>query len=302
MKRFKNILAIFNDAVGDDDTLTQAAALAKRNGAQLVVAEVISDPEVSSGLISEKEKHLHRLTASIRQEGIALSTMVLTGTPFMEIIRQVLRNRYDLVITTAEGNDGYKNLFFGSTSLHLMRKCPCPVWVMKADGQKGYARIMAAIGPDSGEVDENKLNIEIMDLATSLTELNSGKLHIANIWDVTGKDGDTLCSETTEEIRARIYDKHELLHREPLERLLARYDLNNLTHQLHLERGTPDYLLPQLSETLEIDLIVMGTISRIGIPGFITGNTAELVLRQVNCSVLTVKPEGFVTPVTLGPP
>jgi hypothetical protein len=28
------------------------------------------------------------------------------------------------------------------------------------------------------------------------------------------------------------------------------------------------------------------------------GNTAEDILRQVSCSVLTVKPEGFVTPDT----
>ena len=33
--------------------------------------------------------------------------------------------------------------------------------------------------------------------------------------------------------------------------------------------------------------------------GFFIGNTAESVLQQVNCSVLTVKPEGFVSPVTL---
>lgn len=33
--------------------------------------------------------------------------------------------------------------------------------------------------------------------------------------------------------------------------------------------------------------------------GFFIGNTAETVLAQVDCSVLSVKPEGFVTPVTL---
>jgi nucleotide-binding universal stress UspA family protein len=27
------------------------------------------------------------------------------------------------------------------------------------------------------------------------------------------------------------------------------------------------------------------------------GNTAESILQQVECSVLTVKPDGFVTPV-----
>ncbi len=48
-----------------------------------------------------------------------------------------------------------------------------------------------------------------------------------------------------------------------------------------------------------IDLLVMGTVCRTGVPGFLIGNTAESVLQQVDCSVLAVKPEGFVTPVKL---
>jgi len=41
------------------------------------------------------------------------------------------------------------------------------------------------------------------------------------------------------------------------------------------------------------------TVSRSGNAGFIVGNTAEMVLHQVDYSVLTVKPDGFVSPVTL---
>jgi len=48
-----------------------------------------------------------------------------------------------------------------------------------------------------------------------------------------------------------------------------------------------------------VDLIVMGTLSRTGIPGYFIGNTSESILSQVNCSVLTMKPPGFVSPVTL---
>jgi nucleotide-binding universal stress UspA family protein len=29
------------------------------------------------------------------------------------------------------------------------------------------------------------------------------------------------------------------------------------------------------------------------------GNTAEMILTQIDCSVLAIKPEGFVSPVTL---
>jgi nucleotide-binding universal stress UspA family protein len=48
---------------------------------------------------------------------------------------------------------------------------------------------------------------------------------------------------------------------------------------------------------LNVDLVVMGTVARAGIPGFFMGNTAESILNQIDCSVLTVKPPGFVSPV-----
>jgi len=48
---------------------------------------------------------------------------------------------------------------------------------------------------------------------------------------------------------------------------------------------------------LRIDLLVMGTVCRTGSPGLIIGNTAERVLDSVKCSVLTVKPAGFVSPI-----
>jgi universal stress protein E len=41
----------------------------------------------------------------------------------------------------------------------------------------------------------------------------------------------------------------------------------------------------------------MGIVSRAGIAGLLIGNTAEIVLQKVDCSMLTVKLEGFVTPV-----
>ncbi|MCK7506615.1 MAG: universal stress protein [Desulfobacterales bacterium] len=58
-------------------------------------------------------------------------------------------------------------------------------------------------------------------------------------------------------------------------------------------------MIPALAKRKGIELIVMGTVCRTGIAGFLMGNTAEMVLQQVNCSVLTVKPDGFKTPVKL---
>jgi nucleotide-binding universal stress UspA family protein len=43
----------------------------------------------------------------------------------------------------------------------------------------------------------------------------------------------------------------------------------------------------------------MGTVARTGIDGLFMGNTAESIIGQLDCSILTVKPPGFTSPVTL---
>ena len=48
-----------------------------------------------------------------------------------------------------------------------------------------------------------------------------------------------------------------------------------------------------------VELLVMGTVGRTGISGFITGNTVERLLPQIPCSLLAVKPPGFESPVSL---
>ncbi len=68
---------------------------------------------------------------------------------------------------------------------------------------------------------------------------------------------------------------------------------------MHLLKGNAGTLIPELAQEKAIELIVMGTVCRTGVSGMIIGNTAETVLRRVDCSVLAVKPDGFVTPVML---
>jgi nucleotide-binding universal stress UspA family protein len=57
--------------------------------------------------------------------------------------------------------------------------------------------------------------------------------------------------------------------------------------------------VPEFVAENNIDLVIMGTVARTGIAGFIIGNTAENILQSITCSLFAVKPEGFVSPVTL---
>ncbi|MCI5194395.1 MAG: universal stress protein [Candidatus Electrothrix sp. AU1_5] len=313
MKRFKNILLVFNESTQNKATLEQAKDLCKRNHARLTVVNVVEDvlragdqgstPEVLSSLRSHdleiRKQDLEQLVEPVRQEGIQVATKVITGTPFLQIIREVLRFKHDLVIMTAEGNGGLRERVFCSTSMHLMRKSPCPVWVVKPDHPGHYARILAAVDPDSDK-QKNELAIKIMDLATSKALCYNAELHIVNAWIL---HGESLLRHGRAQIPSaeleKLLRRTESEHKDALDKLLSRYDLEKLQHKIHFLKGEAKNIIPALAEQNNIGLIVMGTVGRTGVPGFFIGNTAENVLNQVNSSVMAVKPEGFVTPVKL---
>jgi universal stress protein E len=69
--------------------------------------------------------------------------------------------------------------------------------------------------------------------------------------------------------------------------------------QVHFVTEPPDVAILDHIERHDVELLVMGTVARRGIPGLITGNTAERLLPRIPCSVLAVKPEGFKSPITL---
>jgi nucleotide-binding universal stress UspA family protein len=251
--------------------------------------------------VIETEAHqLEQIIAPVQQLGVQVSCKVLHGTLSIEIIREVLRNGHDLVMIAAEDYRGLRNLLFGSTTMSLMRKCPCPVWVMKPDRPKQLRYILAAVDPDPQHEELNALNIKIMDLATSLAHRERCELLVIHTWTfpMESRLRGMHRNVPPEKIEQWIEGARKS-HKRSLVKLLQQYDLEKLKHQVYLLNGIAENLIPKLAEAREVDLIVMGTVCRSGVAGLLIGNTAEKVLRQVYCSVLTVKPDGFITPVKL---
>jgi universal stress protein E len=299
MKRFKNVLVVYDDAIGGDDVIGQAVALARENKARLTITTVLREIQVSPASINETEKRLLRLAEGVSHAGVSdVGTKVLIGTPFMLIIREVIGAGHDLVIVGAKSGSALKDVFFGSAATHLMRKCPCPVWVVKPGQSAPFTRILAAVDPQPAATDDH-LNIKIMDLATSLASRDNAVLHIVYAWDVDGNDNDAIKSELAPRRREAIVKQHNGKRGLALAGLLARYPMADIDHRIHLPREHPAQAISRLAKKQKIDLIVMGMAARKGISGFLIGNSAESVLSSVKCGMLTVKPNGlekFISP------
>lgn len=321
MKRFNNILCVVAPGAGRKPALARAVTLAENNQARLTVVGVservtagIGMPaggpisaDLQAAIVSEHERELESLLEPYRQR-VDVQVKVLVGTPFLEIIREVLRNGRDLVIKTIEPRD-WQDRLFGSNDMHLLRKCPCPVWIMLPGEASNYRRILAAVDFDpmqeGGEAnDSNRL---ILELASSLALSDFAELHVVHAWEPVMENLMRVFSSdlSEEQIAANVArERRERLAR--LERLTGRLRdwlgaeaYEYLSPRLHLRQGNPRKEIPALARQIEADLVVMGTVARTGIPGFIVGNTAETILNQIDCAVLAIKPPGFATPVTL---
>lgn len=325
MKRFKDILCVLEPGEDCKPVLTRAVALAENNQASLTVISVLPHVTVGIGMLKGgptiaelqeemKKSHtqkLQRLVESYRKQ-VKIECKVLVGPPFLDIIREVLRNGCDLLVKMAEQQD-WLSRFFASDDMHLLRKCPCPVWLIKPEAAKSYRRILAAVdvGESSPSVTQETLqsmNLQILQMAGSLALSEFAELHIVHVWEAMDESAmrhGVFMMMQEEKVKAYVEQtrqKHAgnlnaLLH--DLASAQENDMLDYLKPQTHLVKGLASKEIPALAKRIEADLIVMGTVARVGVPGFIMGNTAETILNQIDCSVLAIKPVGFVTPITL---
>lgn len=307
MKRFKNISLIYEC---DQATLERAALLAKENDAQLTIVHAIKDfptswhqlyvddkpVDVKKLVIQDQQQKLDEVASSVQSLGVHPKTRLLVGEPFVEIIRDVIENERDLIVMTEDKKTGWREFFFGNTVSAMLRDCPCPILAMKPSEQKGFKKILVAVDPVLVGDSHDTLNKVILELASSLAELEQAELHVVNVWRLVGESmmRGRLAIPKADVDRAVLHEFGK--HRDLVKDLLAKNGIT--TEHVHLPKGDAVHMIPELVKALGADLLVMGTVCRTGIPGFIMGNTAEQVLGAVECSTLTVKPEGFVSPVT----
>lgn len=312
MQRFKNILYVGDPKSRGKAAFNRAAALARNNQGTLTAVAVVQrsksnvdllGPEnakaIEQAAIETRMKELAKLIAPLREQGIPAECTVLVGTPFYELIRKVLRDSHDLVVKEAHYKRGTTGVPFDPTELHLMRKCPCPVWINKPLRGKRFAKIMAAVDPDPSDAVQFKLTTKIMDLASNVARWDQSELHVVHAWDIYGEGLLSTVLGMKQRDVARIVEGARNRATDELERLISAYRDREVVIKTHVLKGEPGKIIPAFAKQSQVGLIVMGTVARTGIAGILMGNTAEAVLDQVDCSYLTVKPDGFECPITL---
>ena len=64
-----------------------------------------------------------------------------------------------------------------------------------------------------------------------------------------------------------------------------------------MKEGLPEEVIAKIIQSTDAQLLVIGSVGRIGKTNETMGNTAEIVLNNIKCDVLTIKPDGFIPPL-----
>ena len=278
---------------GSRRAASQAQWLAERSGAALTFLHASwadaheEHGHLLPGLGVEGERALERFADEYRRPGTQVELEIVEERPWIELSRRAARGAADLVFVGRRNQAGDHP--FGSTAKKLIRKCPVPVWVVKPDAEILQRVVLAA-------TDLSAVGDRAIELGAYVARTQEAALHVVHAWQLPmslqlshGRERDEDFEEALESIGR---EASKRIHA-TLARIAA-----GLEPHVHAACDSPSRLIREAVIRLGVDLLVMGTLSRSGVPGLLMGNTAERILAKVDCSVLAIKPEGFVSPVT----
>jgi universal stress protein E len=215
----------------------------------------------------------------------------------MALVQEILRSGHDLLMRSHGLGPGDPGRQFGAADMQLLRKCPCPVWIIRpGTGDPAQHQVLAAINASAADAAEQELNATILELALLLRDFEDAHLTLLQAWTAYGESllkSHMSASELTEFVEAARSEAAGALSA-----FVKRFEDRLTGVMVELLKGEPGDVIPQFVESHGIDVVVMGTVARTGIAGFVMGNTAEHVLQRLRRgSVVAVKPAGFESPV-----
>ena len=300
MEQLNRILVIFDEKHTTQSALYRAIELAHLTSASIHVVSalyttlnfingdiVVETEEILRQRLMERRDHeIEQAIASVDTESLTITKQVLWAPfPNEEVSAMCAEGNYDLLIKTASKHGRLDGIFHTPLDWHLLRECPCPVLLVTEEAWPKGSTILAAIDAVSGDPEHMVLNQKILEHANFLGDILDDTVHAATacpplpvLVDLEYTTVDP--NDYMQQMKASAFRKSK----EILKDTFLPGD------NMHIVSGIPEQAIPELADELGSRMIVIGTVSRTGIKGYLMGNTAEQLLFHMHCDVLAIKP------------
>lgn len=306
MEKYQKILAVVDPTTEDQKALKRAAELARKTGASITAFLTIYDfsyemttmlssderEAMRQSVINDRKQWLQEIINTLSFDNLTVDCQVIWhNRPFEQIITQVLTNDYDIVIKGTHQHDKLKSVIFTPTDWHILRKCPCPVLLVKEHLWPKDGNILAALNIGSDDKEHNSLNDKITTEAKQLAKVMDANVHLVNSFPGTPVN---IAIEIPEFNANEYNDTMQKHHNTAMNEHAKAFNVS--AEQTHIREGLPEDVIQRVADDIDAELVILGTIGRTGLSAALIGNTAEHVIDKLNCDVLALKPDGYETP------
>jgi nucleotide-binding universal stress UspA family protein len=133
MKLYKEILVAIDCSPVDETIIEHVSALALQLGATLHLLHVVHSHTLDQERYFREQSIiiLERYRNQLQAEGIEARTVIRSGEPEKEILREIEENGYDLLAMALHGHRLPERILFGSVSRTLREKITIPLLLIK---------------------------------------------------------------------------------------------------------------------------------------------------------------------------
>lgn len=248
-------------------------------------------------IVNKRQEFVDSIVERIERAGVSNVTSKLRwGSELHEVTREVIENKHELVVTTSRPVGTLLRKANGCSCLKgLCRHCPSLIWVMRSPLRLPTRRLLVALKGENGMVFADDFNAKMLRAATWIAEASGSQLHIVHV--LSDPELWTVLAQRFGVDQGGLLDKLRSEIRQTCNRLLGTSGQSVTVDRIHLLLGSPRVVIPKFVQQMPMDLMLIGTKARSGLRGMLKGNLAERIIEQVDCSVLTIKPDDFVSPL-----
>ena len=307
MEAYKNILVVVDPSTDEQKALSRAIEFASKTTTKITAFLSIYDfsYEMTTMLSSDEREAMRQTVINDRKvwieeriKAIGASVedidikVIWHNRPFEAVIDQVIDHGFDVVFKGTHEHDKLKSVIFTPTDWHLLRKCPCPLLLVKDHSWPANGNILAAVNVGSDEDEHQSLNKIITEEAKHLADIISANVNLVNSFPGTPVN---IAIEIPEFDASQYNDTMLQHHKDAMAKHADTYGIDR--ERTFVKEGLPEDVIESLSQELDAELVILGTIGRTGLSAALIGNTAEHVIDRLNCDVLALKPAGYVSPL-----
>ncbi len=288
MRTLQSILFATDFQPASEDALNATAKLATTFDSRVSILHVMES--FSEGVIAtfrEQMKQSMMLPVQRRlvEHGVTVAdASIIFGSTSSTIVSEAQARDVDLIVLGAGDRKRSDGFSLGPIAEAVITHASQPVLAVRpGDPPVSFKRILCP-------VDQSRTSARGLRNAMRLAKVFGSEIIVLSV--VPHVSWLTAAVATGEFVDVKVEYANEWV--QELDRFLEAIDLSDVSWRREVRYGTPHEQIVSSASEFDVDLIIMGATGRSGLVQVLLGSTTRRLIRELPCSLLTVKQEDML--------